>query len=191
MSFAFWRQESSQATTGYALFGKLPLRADFVRVNAAIPVAQEYDQLLADAISALAQDAGWQSAYDITDASLFAYRSADHQSWFVGGQAPSRDGQGRRFPLVAGISRAAADIDADLPLLPLAYEVFYNGVADHLENAIANSVDAVSCRNFLEGFAGDALQTGTDFDLPRSLLQRFKREQSATYLATILRMAYP
>ncbi|MFT3930591.1 MAG: type VI secretion system-associated protein TagF [Spongiibacteraceae bacterium] len=191
MAFAFWRQDEPKSASSYSLFGKLPRRADFLRINATNPVAHEYDQLLANAVVKLTQNDGWESAYDATDASLFAYRSRDAQSWFVGGQFPSHDIELRRFPLVAGITRAASDIGDNLHLLPLAYEVFYSGLLGQLSNAIGNSVDAVSCRSFLEGFAGNATQTGTDFDLAGALLHRFADEQDAEYLQNILRMAYP
>lgn len=190
MAFAFWRQEEA-ATDSYSLFGKLPQRADFVRVNATAPVAHEYDQRLAEAIIALAEDAGWESAYDATAATLFAYRSRNQQGWFIGGQCPSHDIEHRRFPLVAGISRNSANIGDHLPLLPLAYEVFYSGVRGHLENAIANSVDAVSCRSFLEGFVGAEARIGTDFELALALLRQFTAEHGAAHLQNILRTAYP
>ncbi len=191
MSFAFWRQDEVVPAAGYSLFGKLPLRADFVRVNASTPVAHEYDQHLAEAIVALAADPGWESAYDATAATLFAYRSRDRDTWFIGGQCPSHDQEHRRFPLVAGISRSSTDISNHLPLLPLAYEVFYGGVVGHLENAIANSVDAVSCRSFLQGFVGAETQTGTDFELADALLRQFTVENNSQHLQTILRLAYP
>lgn len=191
MSFAFWRQDQVEEVASYALFGKLPLRADFVRVNATIPVAHEYDQLLADAITSLSKDAGWGGAYDVTDASLFAYRSRDKKSWFVGGQHPSHDQDGRRFPLVAGVARSAAVIGNNLSLLPLAYEVFYSGLLGHMDNAVNNSVDAVSCRGFLEEFSGGAAQTGADFELASALLRQFSRDNDAADLQNILRKAYP
>jgi type VI secretion system protein ImpM len=191
MGFAFWRQDEVAVAASYSLFGKLPQRADFVRVNATAPVAREYDQRLAEAIVALAEDAGWESAYDATAATLFAYRSRDRHGWFIGGQCPSHDQEYRRFPLVAGISRSSADIGNALPLLPLAYEVFYSGVRGHLENAIANSVDAVSCRGFLEGFIGTEARTGTDFELALALMHQFTAEHDSRHLQSILRAAYP
>ena len=191
MAFAFWRPNQVDEIATYSLFGKLPQRADFVRVNATVPVACEYDQLLAESITNLTLDMGWESAYDATGASLFAYRSRDRQSWFVGGQHPSRDQQSRRFPLVAGVARSASEIGVNLPLLPLAYEVFYSGLLGHLDNAVENSVDAVSCRSFLEGFVGTTNQTGTDFELADGLLQQFLSGHDAMYLQSILRMAYP
>lgn len=191
MAFAFWRQDEPKPAMNYSLFGKLPRRADFLRVNATNPVAQEYDQLLADAVVKLTQNEGWESAYDVTGASLFAYKSRDASAWLVGGQYPSHDQESRRFPLVAGVVRDTADIGTNLHLLPLAYEVFYSGLLGHLSNAIANSVDAVSCRSFLEGFSGSANQTGTDFDLANALLRKFAEEHGAAHLQDILRMAYP
>lgn len=191
MSFAFWRQENAEASANHALFGKLPLRADFVRVNATIPVAREYDQLLAEAITDLSGDDGWQAAYDATSASLFAYRSRDKKFWLLGGQTPSHDQQRRRFPLVAGIARDLSEIGNNVPLIPLAYEVFYGSVLTHLENAIQNSVDAVSCRSFLEGFSGTDRKTGTDFDLPTALMSQFFASHDTNYLQDLLRTAYP
>lgn len=191
MRFAFWRQENAESTGSFALFGKLPRRADFLRVNATVPVATEYDQLLADAVAQLSNDIGWQSAYDVTGSSLFAYRSQDKQCWFIGGQSPSRDEQGRRFPLVGGIARSARGIGDSISLLPLAYEVFYSAILQHLDNAIAHSLDAVTCRGFLEGFSGTSLKTGADFELPRELLNQFAVEQGVDDLQSILHFAYP
>ncbi len=191
MAFAFWRQEEPKVVQNYSLFGKLPRRADFLRINAGNPVANEYDQLLSDAVVKLTTMEGWQSAYDATDASLFAYRSRDRQGWLVGGQYSSHDQEFRRFPLVAAVMRSSAEIGENLHLLPLAYEVFYSGLLGQLSNAVANSVDAVSCRSFLEGFSGSATQTGTDFDLASALLGQFSLEKDALHLQNILRMAYP
>jgi type VI secretion system protein ImpM len=191
MGLAFWRQDTSAAATGYCLFGKLPRRADFLRVNATAPVAHEYDQLLAKTITSLAQDPGWETAYDITAATLFAYRGRDRQSWLFGGQCPSNDQQGRRFPLVGGITLSTAKIGANLPLVPLAYEVFYSGLVGHLENAVTNSVDAVTLRSFLEGVADADTRIESDFELSDRLLRQFTATHTANDLLTILRCAYP
>lgn len=191
MSLAFWRQTENSAENMYSLFGKIPSRADFLRINATIPVAREYDQRLQEAIAKFSREPGWEAAYDATSTTLFAYRSGDRQSWFVGGQRPSRDQQNRRFPLVAGMARTAANIGGNLPLVPLSYEVFFGGLAGHLENAIENSVDAVTCRAFLESFSGGDDRTGADFELAAALFSKFTQDNSAGDLQEILRIAYP
>lgn len=191
MSLAFWRQTDTSFENTYSLFGKIPSRADFLRVNATVPVAQEYDLRLQEAIVRFSKEPGWEIGYDATETTLFAYRSGNKQSWFIGGQSPSRDHQGRRFPLVAGMTRTAADIGVNLPLVPLSYEVFFSGLVGHLENAIDNSVDAVTCRAFLEGFSGNADRTGTDFDLADGLFRKFTQENNSADLQRVLRTAYP
>jgi type VI secretion system protein ImpM len=191
MALAFWRQDTPAVEAGYCLFGKLPHRADFIRVNATAPVAYEYDQLLADTITSLAQDPGWETAYDITAPTLFAYRGRDQQSWLFGGQCPSNDQQGRRFPMVGGVTRSAAKIGTKLALIPLALEVFYSGLVDHLENAVTNSVDAVTLRSFLEGFAEQDALIESDLELANRLLRQFTTTHTSADLLVILRSAYP
>lgn len=191
MALAFWRQDTSVVGSAYCLFGKLPHRADFIRVNATTPVAHEYDQLLAETITSLAKDPGWETAYDITAPTLFAYRGHDQQSWLFGGQCPSNDQQGRRFPMVGGITRSTAKIGINLPLIPLAFEVFYSGLVGHLENAVSNSVDAVTLRSFLEGFADQDALIESDFELANRLLRQFTITHTSSDLLAILRSAYP
>jgi type VI secretion system protein ImpM len=191
MSLAFWRQTETKLENTYSLFGKMPSRADFLRINATVPIAQEYDQRLQEAIVKFSQEPGWEAAYDITGTTLFAYRGTDKQAWFIGGQRPSRDQQSRRFPLVAGMARTTANIGNNLPFIPLSYEVFFSGLAGHLENAIENSVDAVTCRAFMESFSGNADRTGADFELASALFSKFVSEKSVEDLQEILRIAYP
>lgn len=89
------------------------------------------------------------------------------------------------------MTRSAAEVGVNLPLLPLAYEVFYSGLLGHLENAITNSVDAVACRSFLEGFAGTSNSNGTDFELAGALLRQYMGSHSVSELQNVLRLAYP
>ena len=48
-----------------------------------------------------------------------------------------------------------------LPVLPIAYEVFTDGLRDQAVNAVRNSVEALSCRQFLERSL-QALHSGAD-----------------------------
>ena len=166
----------------YAVFGKLPHRADFVRVNAAHPTVNELDERLAAGLTALADSADWEQRYDNMPAVVYACRDRVARNWMIGAWRASRDQAGRRFPLVGGVLREVAAIEANAPLIPIAYEVFHDDLIVQIDNALDNSVEALSCQQYLQGYSADFNVHAIDFNLARAVLNQFTDRTPATAL---------
>ncbi|MBM3115238.1 type VI secretion system-associated protein TagF [Jeongeupia naejangsanensis] len=167
----------------YAIFGKLPRRADFVRVNATHPVAIEFDQLLATSLRWASEQPDWQDRYLAAEASEFFYVSADRRWVFFGVLQPSRDEAGRHYPLVAGAIVPFDQGAQNLSLLVLANELFFAGLRDQLSSAVDNSVEMLACRQFLEAQLALNGRSGADLDLAGQVLERHLRQTAASELA--------
>jgi type VI secretion system protein ImpM len=132
------------------VFGKVPDRLDFLRINATHPVACEIDGLLQDAMERVSLQRGWQERMDAAPAADLFYPSRDRRGFFLGVLLPSRDQAGRRYPLVAGVACPLQALPDPLPLLPITWEVFLEGLRGHLEDTVRRTRDGSSCRRFLE-----------------------------------------
>lgn len=184
MVMTFVRGTENSAT--YTIFGKLPGRADFLRINAGHPVAQEFDDLLARGLDSAAAMPGWSEHYDRSGPSDFCYASRDGRHTFIGVIHPSRDSAGRRYPLVAGVIVPGESISDCLPVLPIAYELFFSGLREQLASGIENSVEMLACRQFLEAQLTSSQHANADLDLARGLLARFQQLQPAASLEKLL-----
>ncbi|MDR1424125.1 MAG: type VI secretion system-associated protein TagF [Azoarcus sp.] len=169
-------------TPRYTVFGKLPRRADFVRVEAGCPVAVEFDELLGKSLALaagrIAPDAG-TSDFQIT--------SRDGRWCLIGVLTPSRDEAGRIYPLVAGIVLPAQAIVPCAPELAIANELFFSSLAEQLASAVENAVDLVACRQFLETWIAPNPHVGDDIELASRLLTRhLARTSAADWHAALL-----
>lgn len=176
----FGRTEAQVAAT-FTLFGKLPNRADFVRVNATHPVAREFDGLVQQALERGAD--GFDPAGPPVD---FLYVAQDRRHLMIGVVMPSQDQAGRRYPLVAAAILPCDSIDGFLPVSPIAYEVFFDGLREQVINAVENSVEALSCRQFLEANLGGGEAAADDLVLALSVVKRFMSNEPAGRLAELL-----
>lgn len=184
MALSFKRPLEPQLS--YAIVGKLPSRADFIRINATHPVVDEFDQIVAQGVELAGRSEGGLSRYDEAQWVDFFYVSRDSRWAFIGVMQPSRDESGRRYPLIAGVIVPLESFSLQLATLPLLLELYYVGLREQLASAVENSVDMLACRQFLEeqvAIGGFAL---TDFDLAQSLLQRFQGRQPASALARLV-----
>lgn len=182
-----FKRTQPEIVPSYALFGKLPNRADFVRVNATHPVAQEFDQMIQRVMEGLACQAGWEAAYDAMAAVDFYYVSRDARWVFVGVLKPSRDQAGRRYPMVAGAVLPVEAVDGSAHLAPIAYEVFFDGLREQVANAVENSVEALSCRQFLESHLRVSESAAADLELAQQVVERFQAAQPVARLDALLR----
>lgn len=185
MAIAFM-QRPPVDSGAYAVFGKLPHRPDFVRFNAEHPVVNEFDQVLQQVIAQGTEQAGWETRYDGAPRTDFYYTSSDRRWAFVGGWQASRDASGRRFPLVAGVLRPAEVAGLEAHLVPIAREVFFDSLQEQLGSAIENSVEALSCREFLAAHAADGALGAADTELARNLVERFLAQHTVADLERIL-----
>lgn len=148
----------------YMIFGKLPNRADFIRINATHPVATEFDEFVQNTLEQFRAQENWEECYDLTAVIDFCYPTRDQKWVFTGALISSCDQSLRRYPLIAGAAFPAQTTGAERRLIPIACEVFYEGLREQLLTAIDHSVEALACRQFLESQV-KAWSTGVN-DLP-------------------------
>lgn len=185
MALPFKRAESGVNAT-YALYGKLRNRADFVRVNADHAMAVEFDDLVQRSIERLACDDRWEDAYDSGFPVEFQYVSRDLRYTFLGVLVPSCDQAGRRYPFVAGAILPSESVSGYAHVAPIAYEVFFDGLHEQANTAVENSVEALSCRQFLD-FQLKAKDTAaSDLSLAKSVVDRFMKTASVECLNDLL-----
>lgn len=189
LDLSFSRPETLNAGS-YALFGKLPNRADFVRINATHPVVIEFDGLIQSAIERSTAE-GLSSRHAVHGTVDFQYLSRDQRQLMIGVLAPSQDQSGRFYPLVAARILRYADVAEHLPVLPIAFEVFFDGLREQVVNAIDNSVEALACRQFLESTSRVDMSGGDELQLASSVVQRFTSQQPAMRMASLLSESSP
>ena len=155
------------------VFGKLPNRPDFVRINATHPVATEFDEFVQTVLEQLRTQADWEERYDFAPVIDFCYPSRDQKWVFIGALLSSHDQSQRRYPLVAGAAFPAQTLGQARRLMPIACEVFFEGLREQLSNAIDNSVEAMACRQFLEAQTASWSSGTTDLPLAAEIVQNF------------------
>ncbi|WP_255992258.1 type VI secretion system-associated protein TagF [Chitinolyticbacter albus] len=181
MPISFMRTQD--ALPQYSVFGKLPRRADFVRINASHPVAQEFDELLAKSLTLASQQPGWnEDTYLNAGASDFHYTSNDGRWCFFGVLQPSRDEAGRLYPLVAGAILPAQAVAPHAAELSIANELFFAGLRDQLATAIDNSVEMLACRQFLDAQLTQNAHANADVELAIQVLERHLKRTAASQL---------
>ena len=181
-----FNRTETQMSACYSLFGKLPNRADFVRVNANHPVAIEFDGQLQNALERMAAQQAVGGNAALPSAVDFLYVSRDQRYIMIGALMPSQDQAGRRYPFVATAILPADSVNGYLQVSPIAYEVFFDGLREQVVNAVENSVEALSCRQFLETNLHTYETAPDDLELARSVVDRFVSVQSARRLADLL-----
>jgi type VI secretion system protein ImpM len=113
-----------------SLFGKLPARPDFARLNYAGRAAAELDQWLVQAVEQL-----HLGKVPLPGPLRFAFCSARTQSVTFGALAPSRDEAGREFPLAVFDSVPLAAVLGRYAAQLLAHEPFMNGAEAAIRDA--------------------------------------------------------
>jgi type VI secretion system protein ImpM len=171
----------------YAVFGKLPRRADFVRINAGHPVVRELDELLANSLAFASQQTDWhEETYLNAAASDIQFISSDARWCFCGVLQPSHDEAGRLYPLVGGIVLPAHAVVPHCAELSIANELFYAGLRDQLASAADNAVEMLACQHFLETQAAQNPHAKDDLSLAEKVLERHMRQTPSLHLQTTL-----
>jgi type VI secretion system protein ImpM len=109
----------------------------------------------------------------------------------VGVLKPSQDQYNRRFPLVAAAILPIESLEGGTEIFPIAFEVFFDGLREQVENAVDNSVEAIACRQFLETQLAPYDKTGADIELAEIVAKRFMATHTVAYLDEILRVGNP
>jgi type VI secretion system protein ImpM len=181
-----FKRVDSDLVSAYALYGKLPNRADFLRVNANHPVVVELDTLVQRSLERFVDGRGWLAQYDAGTPTEFQYVSSDARHVFTGVIAPSSDQAGRRYPLIAGVILPQEDVQANLHTAPIAYEVFFDGLRDQVTTARENSVEALSCIQFLESQVQSRDAAVADLELAQRVVDLHMRNTSIRRLRDLL-----
>ena len=159
------------ASPSYTVFGKLPRRADFVRIDAGYAVTREFDELLAKSLALAHRQPDWNEAVCLSAGpSEFLFTSSDGRECFTGVIHPSRDEAGRVYPLVAGVILPARAVVPQAAELSIANELFFSGLCEQLESAVGNAVDLLACRQFLETWAAPNPHVEDDLGLAAQIL---------------------
>ncbi|WP_297576895.1 type VI secretion system-associated protein TagF [uncultured Deefgea sp.] len=170
----------------YAIFGKLPRRADFIRINATHPSAMKVDQLFADSMKYISHCDQWQDTYTNAPSSEFLFHSEDLRGGFLGVVLPSYDEARRYYPLLAGICIPHDVLNGNEAEFVLANELFFSGLKDQLKSAADNSVEMLACRQFMEDQLVFGHRAIADLELASQLLERHMRTTSAAQLEQAL-----
>jgi type VI secretion system protein ImpM len=187
MPFNFKKVQELQLQ--YAIFGKLPRRADFIRVNASHPAAVDIDQQLANSLKYLAGQEAWQDTYLQAPNSEVLFHSKDGRWSFLGVVLPSHDEALRHYPLVAGVCIASDVLNGGEAEFVLANELFFSGLKDQLSSAAENSVEMIACRQFMEDQMAFSHRAAGDLELASNLLERHMVKTSVESLEQALRTA--
>lgn len=190
LDLSFNRIETPNVAS-YTLFGKLPNRADFVRVNANHPVALEFDGFIQRVLERTTGEARPLEDFGPGSTVDFQYMSRDQRSILIGVLVPSQDQAGRRYPLVAALILPCDSMLGYLPVSPIAFEVFFDGLREQVVNAVENSVEALSCRQYLETSLRRCEMAAEDFQLALSVVERFMFVQPAWRMADLLADGLP
>ncbi|MFT3849470.1 MAG: TagF domain-containing protein [Propionivibrio sp.] len=158
--------------------------------NANHPVVAEFDGMVQRSMEMLSggisPDSGAKSG--TVD---FQYVSRDKRYIMVGVLTPSKDQAGRLYPLIAASIIPYGDVVDHLPVLPIAFEVFFDGLREQVANAVENSVEALSCRQFLEAGLRTYTSGHDDFRLAESVVEHFMSQQTVSRMASLLSGAVP
>lgn len=185
MALALFRPpENSQ---GIALFGKLPHRPDYLRVNASHPACVELDDLLERAMARIGQTPEGTEGFDRADPLDLLFLTHDRRWAFLGSLMPSQDLSGRRYPLVGGLLVPGSALQPHVSLMPIAVEVFLSQLRQHLREAVAEATDALACREFLQQHAESGGSGIQDAVLAGEVLDRHLRDAPANTLEEALR----
>ncbi|UTH76609.1 type VI secretion system-associated protein TagF [Chromobacterium sp. IIBBL 290-4] len=184
MAFNFKR--APETPPQFCIFGKLPRRGDFVRVNATHPAAMQLDQLLGQSLQKL--EAGEEATlrYLAMPPTSFVLKTRDQQWLSLGVIQPSRDEGGRLYPLVAASLVPADAALSSTAILLLANELFFSGLKEQLASAIDNSVEMLACKQFLEEQLHFGSSSAADIELAQQLLEKHLSVTSVSALARTL-----
>ncbi|MFC0252422.1 type VI secretion system-associated protein TagF [Massilia consociata] len=102
-------------------FGKIPARADFVKLADDAAAITMLDRWLAQVMTLLPSDARWRINYDAMPAVSFALVGPARRHAVAGHLLASHDQSGRRFPFLAARTHAVLDPAAFVTRCPLAF----------------------------------------------------------------------
>lgn len=132
------------------LFGKTPMYADFIRVNAGSPAARAWDEWLNRSLAEMRRLEGedWEVIFDAAAPLQFVGRpSHDHRQILAGHIHPSRDASGRRFPLTIFCELQLDRLGRGIQVLPFALKRFLESAAEVARGASERDLDSSAIRS--------------------------------------------
>lgn len=123
-------------------FGKLPARADFVKLAQDPAVMGMLDNWLAQVMTLLAGDARWRVHYDAMAPASFALVGPNRHHAVAGHLVPSHDRSGRRFPFLVTRTLVVQDPAAFVEHCPLAFAPLWAFLEEICPQVVAASEPA-------------------------------------------------
>lgn len=157
----------------HAVFGKLPDHLEFIRINAGAPMIQELDHCVQEALEQAAASQDWKERFDATPPMDLCMNSVDGKWIFLGSLRASRDGSGRRYPLIAGTVLPAQVFDGDQSTLPLGGELFFEAARQTLAQVLVGHIDASECESFLGEYESTWENWPMNHDLAKGIALKF------------------
>lgn len=148
-------------------FGKVPARADFIKLAHDAAVMGMLDDWLAKVMTLLPSDARWRFHYDAMPPVSFALVGPARHHAVAGHLLPSRDQSGRRFPFLATRTLALSDPAAFVTRCPLAFAPLWVFLEQICPRVLADADPAAS----LQAIADSAIGLGDENALPHWMEQ--------------------
>lgn len=146
-------------------FGKVPARADFVKLAHDAAAIGMLDQWLAQVMTLLPSDARWRINYDAMPPVSFALVGPARRHAVAGHLVPSHDQSGRRFPFLATRTLEVQDPGAFVARCPLAFGPLWA----FLEDVCPKVLGGADPGPHLQAIADSAIALGDEGALARLL----------------------
>ena len=120
-------------------FGKIPARADFVKLADDPAAISMLDRWMAQVMTQLAKDARWRINYDSMPPVSFALVGPARRHAIAGHLLASHDQSGRRFPFLAARTHAVPDPAAFVTRCPLAFAPLWAFLEDRCPRVLVDA----------------------------------------------------
>jgi len=144
-------------------FGKVPARADFVKLAHDPAAISMLDAWMASVMTLLPSDARWRFHYDAMAPVSFALVGPARHHALAGHLLASRDQSGRRFPFLATRTLALAEPAAFVARCPLAFAPLW-AFLEEICPRVLEEADPAAC---LQAIADCAIGLGDEHALGR------------------------
>lgn len=131
-------------------FGKLPSRADFVKLAGDPAVIDMLDRWLAQTMRLLSADARWRINYDAMPPVSFALVGPRRRHAIAGHLLPSHDLSGRRFPFLAARTHVVPDPARFVNDCPLAFASLWTFLEAHCPRVLRDADPAAGLQAIAE-----------------------------------------
>jgi len=135
-------------------FGKVPARADFIKLSHDAPVMGMLDAWLAKVMTLLPSDARWRFHYDAMPPVSFALVGPARQHAVAGHLLASHDQSGRRFPFLTTRTLVVSDPAAFVTRCPLAFAPLWTFLEEVCPKVLGEADPAASLQTIADSAIG-------------------------------------